>query len=83
MDITYIPMARGFVYLAAVMDWCSRNVLASRQRRAFSATRLSISMDRAFCIEALEEALARYGKPCIFNTDQGASSPAWRSPTCC
>ena len=63
MDITYIPMARGFVYLAAVMDWFSRKVLAWR---------LSISMDRAFCIEALEEALARYGKPFIFNTDQGS-----------
>ena len=63
MDITYIPMARGFVYLAAVMDWFSRKVLAWR---------LSITMDRAFCIEALEEALARYGKPRIFNTDQGS-----------
>jgi putative transposase len=63
MDITYIPMARGFVYLAAVIDWFSRKVLAWR---------LSITMDRAFCIEALEEALARYGKPCIFNTDQGS-----------
>jgi len=54
MDITYIPMARGFVYLAAVMDWFSRKVLAWR---------LSITMDRMFCIEALEEALARHGKP--------------------
>jgi putative transposase len=63
MDITYIPMARGFVYLAAVMDWFSRKVLAWR---------LSITMDRAFCIEALEEALVRYGKPGIFNTDQGS-----------
>jgi putative transposase len=63
MDITYIPMARGFVYLAAVMDWFSRKVLAWR---------LSITMDRTFCIEALEEALARCGKPCIFNTDQGS-----------
>jgi putative transposase len=63
MDITYIPMARGFVYLAVVMDWFSRKVLAWR---------LSIIMDRAFCIEALEEALARYGKPRIFNTDQGS-----------
>ena len=63
MDITYIPMARGFVYLAAVMDWFSRKVLAWR---------LSITMDRVFCIEALEEALARYGKPRIFNTDQGS-----------
>jgi putative transposase len=60
MDITYIPMARGFVYLAAVLDWFSRRVLAWR---------LSITMETAFCIEAVEEALARYGKPDIFNTD--------------
>jgi putative transposase len=63
MDITYIPMARGFVYLAAVVDWFSRRVLAWR---------LSITMEAAFCIEALEEALARHGKPEIFNTDQGS-----------
>jgi len=63
MDITYIPMARGFVYLAAVIDWHSRRVLAWR---------LSISMDTAFCTEAVEEAIARYGKPEIFNTDQGS-----------
>ncbi len=63
MDITYIPMARGFVYLAAVVDWFSRRVLAWR---------VSITMDAAFCIEALEEALAKYGKPEIFNTDQGS-----------
>jgi putative transposase len=56
MDITYIPMARGFVYLAAVMDWFSRKVLAWR---------VSITMDKAFCIEAVEEALARYGRPDI------------------
>jgi putative transposase len=62
-DITYIPMARGFVYLAAVVDWFSRKVLAWR---------LSITLDAAFCIEALEEALERYGKPEIFNTDQGS-----------
>jgi putative transposase len=61
MDITYIPMARGFVYLAAVADWFSRRVLAWR---------LSISMAVDFCIEAVEEALARYGRPEIFNTDQ-------------
>src|SRR5882757_8882976 len=54
MDITYIPMARGFVYLAAVVDWFSRRVLAWR---------LSITMEAAFCVEALEEALANYGKP--------------------
>jgi putative transposase len=63
MDITYIPMARGFVYLAAVVDWFSRRVLAWR---------LSITLEAAFCIEALEEALARYGCPEIFNTDQGS-----------
>ena len=63
MDLTYIPMARGFVYLAAVIDWFSRKVLSWR---------ISITMDNAFCIEAVEEALARYGKPEIFNTDQGS-----------
>jgi len=63
MDISYIPMARGFVYLAAVIDWHSRKVLAWR---------LSISMDTSFCTEAVEEAIARYGKPEIFNTDQGS-----------
>ena len=59
MDLTYIPMARGFVYLAAVVDWFSRRVLAWR---------LSITMEAEFCIEALEEALARHGRPEIFNT---------------
>lgn len=54
MDITYIPMARGFVYLAAAIDWFSRKVLAWR---------LSITMDVGFCIEAVEEAMARFGKP--------------------
>ena len=63
MDITCVPMARGFVYLAAVVDWSSRRVLAWR---------LSITMEAGFCVEALEEALARHGKPSIFNTDQGA-----------
>lgn len=63
MDITYVPMARGFVYLAAVMDWASRRVLSWR---------VSISMSTDFCIEALEEAIARYGTPEIFNTDQGS-----------
>jgi putative transposase len=62
-DITYIPMARGFVYLVAVVDWFSRRVLSWR---------LSITMDVSFCIEALEEALSEYGKPEIFNTDQGS-----------
>jgi putative transposase len=63
MDITYIPMARGFVYLAAVVDWFSRKVLAWK---------LSITLETAFCLEAVEEALSRYGKPEIFNTDQGS-----------
>jgi putative transposase len=63
MDITYIPMARGFVYLAAVVDWFSRRVLSWR---------LSITMEAGFCVEALEEALAKHGKPEIFNTDQGS-----------
>ncbi|MCQ1838050.1 IS3 family transposase [Neorhizobium galegae] len=63
MDITYVPMARGFVYLCAVVDWFSRRVLSWR---------LSITMEAAFCIEAVEEALARHGKPDIFNTDQGS-----------
>jgi putative transposase len=62
-DITYIPMARGFLYLVAVMDWASRAVLSWR---------LSNTMDTSFCIEALEEALARFGKPEVFNTDQGS-----------
>ena len=63
MDITYIPMARGFVYLAAVVDWLSRRVLSWR---------LSITMDVDFCLDAVEEAFARYGRPKIFNTDQGS-----------
>jgi len=63
MDITYIPMARGFVYLAVVLDWFSRRVLSWR---------LSITMEATFCIETLEEALANHGKPEIFNTDQGS-----------
>jgi putative transposase len=63
IDITYVPMARGFVYLVAVVDWFSRRVLAWR---------LSITMDVGFCIEAVEEAIARYGCPEIFNSDQGS-----------
>jgi putative transposase len=63
MDITYIPMARGFVYLAAVVDWFSRRVLAWR---------VSITLEVDFCLEAVEEALTRHGKPEIFNTDQGS-----------
>jgi len=62
-DITYIPMARGFLYLVAIIDWASRAVLAWR---------LSNTIGSRFCVEALEEALERYGKPKIFNTDQGA-----------
>lgn len=61
-DITYIPVRRGFLYLVAIMDWATRHVLAWR---------LSNTMDAGFCIEALDDALSRYGKPEIFNTDQG------------
>ncbi len=63
MDITYIPMARGFIYLAVVMDWASRRVLSWR---------VSITLDSSFCIDAVEDAIATYGCPEIFNTDQGA-----------
>jgi putative transposase len=63
MDITYIPMGRGFVYLAVVLDWFSRRVLSWR---------VSITMEAAFCAETLEDAMARHGKPAIFNTDQGS-----------
>jgi putative transposase len=62
-DITYIPMARGFVYLCAVMDWFARRILAWR---------LSNTMEAEFCVEVLEEALAKYGRPEIFNSDQGS-----------
>jgi putative transposase len=62
-DITYLPMARGFCYLVAIMDWASRRVLSFR---------LSNTLDASFCIEALEEALQRYQAPEIFNTDQGS-----------
>jgi putative transposase len=87
-DITYIPLAKGFVYLIAVgaadafrhidplrgpMDWFSRRVLAWR---------LSTGMETGFCVEALQEALDRYGPPEIFNSDQGCSSPVPRSPAC-
>ena len=69
-DITYIPMRRGFLYLVAIMDWFSRKVLAWR---------LSNSMDADFCVEALKEALEKYGTPETFNTDQGSqfTSGAW------
>ena len=72
MDITYIPMRRGFLYLAAVMDWATRKVLSWR---------VSNTMDVEFCIEALEEALAGFGRPDIFNTDQGSqfTSPRFTS----
>jgi putative transposase len=63
MDITYIPMARGFVYLTAVVDWYSRKILSWR---------LSNTMDTRFCLEAVDEALSKYGRPEIFNTDQGS-----------
>ena len=66
-DITYIPMRRGFVYLVAIMDWHSRRVLSWR---------LSNTMDSRFCVDALEEALERFGTPGIFNTDQGAQFTA-------
>ncbi len=66
-DITYIPMARGFCYLVAIMDWASRMVLAWR---------LSNTLDSSFCVDALEEAIARYGCPEIFNSDQGSQFTA-------
>ena len=62
-DVTYIPMRRGFLYLVAIMDWATRKVLAWR---------LSNSLDASFCVEALEEALLRFGRPEVFNTDQGS-----------
>ena len=66
-DVTYIPMKSGFVYLVAILDWYSRRVLSWR---------LSVTLDSNFCVDALEEALARFGKPEIFNTDQGAQFTA-------
>jgi putative transposase len=69
-DITYIPMRRGFLYLVAVMDWSTRKMLAWR---------VSNTMDAAFCIEALQEALVRFGRPEIFNTDQGSQPEFNRS----
>jgi len=62
-DITYIPMPKGFLYLVAIMDWATRKVLSWR---------LSNTMEADFCVDALEEALQRYGRPEIFNTDQGS-----------
>ncbi len=67
-DITYIPLARGFLYLVAIMDWWSRTVLAWR---------LSNTMDVQFCLDALEEALDRHGPPETFNTDQGSQFTSW------
>jgi putative transposase len=72
-DITYLPMARGFCYLTAVMDWASRRVLSFR---------LSNTLDASFCIEALEEALERYGAPEISTPTRGRSSPARASQAC-
>jgi len=66
-DITYIPMAKGFCYLVAIMDWASRRVLSWR---------LSNTLDSSFCVEALEEAIEKYGCPRIFNTDQGSQFTA-------
>jgi putative transposase len=66
-DITYIPLARGFAYLIAVMDWHSRRVLSWR---------LSNTLDSSFCVEALQEALCRFGRPGIFNSDQGSQFTA-------
>ena len=72
-DITYIPLAKGFLYLVAIMDWHSRKVLAWR---------LSNTMDVQFCIDALEEALDRHGCPEIFNTDQGSQFTSWAWTHC-
>ena len=66
-DITYIPLARGFAYLVAIMDWHSRRVLSWR---------LSNTLDSSFCVEALQEALSRFGRPEIFNSDQGSQFTA-------
>jgi putative transposase len=73
-DITYIPMRRGFLYLVAIIDWSTRRVLSWR---------LSNTLTAGFCVEALGEALARFGKPSIFNTDQVRNSPARHSRRCC
>jgi putative transposase len=74
MDISYIPMRRGFVYLEAVVDMASRRVLAHR---------VSITMEAEFCIQAVKEALAKHGTPEILNRIRGASSPASTSRACC
>jgi putative transposase len=67
-DVTYVPMRRGFLYLVAIMDWATRKVLAWR---------LSNTLEAEFCVEALEEALARFGPPEIMNTDQGSQFTSW------
>ena len=72
-DITYIPMKRGFVYLFAVMDWASRRVLSWR---------LSNTLTTDFCIEAVQEAIHRYGRPEIFNTDQGSQFTSLEFTNC-
>ncbi len=72
-DICYIPMAKGFMYLVAIMDWATRRVLSWR---------VSNTMDSEFCVEALEEALQRYGTPEIFNTDRVRNSPPRSSRVC-
>lgn len=69
-DITYIPMRRSFLYLVAIMDWATRKVLAWR---------LSNTMDTGFCIEALDEAMARFGRPEIFNTDSQKITASFRT----
>ena len=69
-DITYIPIGRGFLYLMAIIDWASRAVLAWR---------LSNTMDVSFCLAALEEALARFGRPEIFNTDSQRMNASFRA----
>ena len=87
-DITYLPMARGFLYLVAVMDWHSRYVVSWRLSNTPDRGR-GQALEAGFCAEALEEALGQ-GRPEVFNTDQslplrrqgGASSPAWSSARC-
>ena len=74
LDIPYIPMARGFVYFVGVMDWATRRILSWR---------LSTTLTTDFCVEALEDAISRYGKPEVVNTDQGASSRVRRSSSSC
>ena len=73
-DITYIPMQQGFLYLVAIIDWATRRVLSWR---------LSNTLTAEFCVEALSEALARFGKPGISIPIKGRNSPAMRSPRCC